>query len=141
MGLLDESCKSDPFRSDRLGLRRCDLRRRQLEKNRIAHVREGRVTTWRVARWVVTAPLFAAVATNNSLNLKQQKQSQKLSLFVAHCFEEHRPAHQLVGSGFKQTQALLQLAIQRILNFALSVPPLGQGYGKRAVACGRCLEL
>ena len=65
----------------------------------IAIVWEGSVTTWRVARWVVTAPLFAAVATNNSLNLKQQKQSQKLSLFVAHCIEE---------------QALLQLASQRI---------------------------
>ena len=75
---------------------------------------EGSVTTWRAARWVVTAPQFAAVATNNSLNLKQQRQSQKLSLFVAHCIEEHRPAHQLVGSGFRQTLAHLQLAIQRI---------------------------
>ena len=55
----------------------------------IAIVWEGSVTTWRVARWVVTAPLFAAVATSNSLNLKQQKQSQKLSLFVAHCIEVH----------------------------------------------------
>ena len=80
----------------------------------IAIVWEGSVTTWRVSRWVVTAPLFAAVATSDGLNLKQQKQSQKLSLFVAHCIEEHRPAQQLVGSGFRQTQALLQLAIQRI---------------------------
>ena len=64
----------------------------------IAIVWEGSVTTWRTARWVVTTPLFAAVATSNSLNLKQQKQSQKLSLFVAHCIKEHRPAQQLVGS-------------------------------------------
>ena len=64
----------------------------------IAIVWEGSVTTWRTARWVVTTPLFAAVATSNSLNLKQQKQSQKLSLLVAHCIEEHRPAQQLVGS-------------------------------------------
>ena len=64
----------------------------------IAIVWQGSVTTWWVARWVVTAPQFAAVATSNSLNLKQQKQSQKLSLFVAHCIEVHRPAQQLVGS-------------------------------------------
>ena len=63
----------------------------------IAIVWEGSVTTWRAARWVVTAPQFAAVATSNSLNLKQQRQSQKLSLFVAHCIEEHRPVQQLVG--------------------------------------------
>ena len=41
----------------------------------IALVREGSVTTWRVARWVVTTLLFAAIATNNNLNLKQEKQS------------------------------------------------------------------
>ena len=74
---------------------------------------EGSVTTWRVARWVVTTPLFDAIATNNSLNLKQEKQSQNSACSI----EENRTAHQLAGNVFSkwavQASQLMGSASQR----------------------------